>query len=61
LTEWLKKYLRANPEALQWEESDDGSGLVTSGTSELRDFVQTHKHTPGAFSQPVLLRKASSN
>lgn len=59
--QWLKQYLRANPEALEWEESDDGSGLVTSDTAAIREFVRTHAHTPGAFSQPVRLAKTPSD
>ena len=50
--DWLKRYLKSNPGAIAYEDMD-GTILLTASTEEMQDFLLKHRHTHGAFAEPL--------
>jgi hypothetical protein len=53
---WLENHLKANPEALRHEETEQGL-LLTASTQELQAFLAKHAKTKEAWSEVPLMTK----
>lgn len=57
--QWLEKNRAEFIEKLPHVQRNNNSLLLTATTAQLREFVGQHLRTPGAFTDPFVLRKAA--
>jgi hypothetical protein len=55
--EWLSKYLKENPKAVAHERLEDDRIVFTADPKALQAFVLKNLETPGAFSDPYVLKR----
>ena len=53
---WAKQRLRAHPREIAHTMADNRV-VLTASTADLQGFVKTHANTPGAYMNPVALKK----
>lgn len=56
---WLKSHLEQNPGALRYA-IVDGDVLITDSSKNLQKFLSTNLLVPGAFSEPVSVKRKAS-
>src|SRR5580765_3114056 len=60
---WLREFLGKNPNAIRHHkigEGDEAQIVLLASTPELREFVEKHLKTKGAFGEPINLKRKQS-
>jgi hypothetical protein len=60
---WLREFVGKHPKAIGHQkigEGDDAQIVLTASTPELRQFVENHLKTEGAFGEPINLKRKQS-